>query len=294
MPGRPKKKRWMDGCLHGRAFRISPYDNPSSHRSLFTVHHVALSFPPHRPGRSLRRMDAVPSNDEHQMDHLDTPNPSSISPAALQRHSVPETLFNHSDTTHNAASTIQSEDHHPRPSTSAPPDKSLFTFDDNSMELQDLKKSDDIASANSSHPGPTTLLVPTYAPDGHDEDGYMNSLPPPPPYDLKIEDLTIGVPTPASHLPIPLPSFLLKKASHEHGKTIVRNVSASCASGEMLAMYVRRLVALSPANIHFSLASAAREAERPLSSTLSLEGWPIFLSKAGTFLPDQLRQFPGY
>jgi hypothetical protein len=69
----------------------------------------------------------------------------------------------------------------------------------------------------------------------------MLTLPPPSSYDLRVSSLTIGAPqaTPVLPLPIPIPIpsfFLPKKAESEGRKTIVRDVSVKCASGEMLAM----------------------------------------------------------
>ncbi|KAG8923585.1 hypothetical protein FRC00_006062 [Tulasnella sp. 408] len=65
----------------------------------------------------------------------------------------------------------------------------------------------------------------------------MTFLPPPPPFDLEIEDLTIGVPTSSGGLPI-LGKFFNKPAEDADGqpRAIVRDVSATCASGEMLAI----------------------------------------------------------
>ncbi|KAG8848451.1 hypothetical protein FRB96_001237 [Tulasnella sp. 330] len=71
---------------------------------------------------------------------------------------------------------------------------------------------------------------------------HMNATPlfsvaPPPPYNLIMEDLTIGVPSSTS---IPLPSVLKKRftkpATDSEPKTIVREVSATCANGEMLVI----------------------------------------------------------
>lgn len=106
---------------------------------------------------------------------------------------------------------------------------------------------DEIKAQNQAMSRPQDLLqvpslVPNFVPD--ESENYMNSLPPPPPFDLEIEDLTIGVPSSSS---TKLPSFtkkLFKKgdaAPQEH-KTIVRNVSTSCASGEVLAMWVHSLL----------------------------------------------------
>jgi len=61
-------------------------------------------------------------------------------------------------------------------------------------------------------------------------------LPSPPAYDLTIHSLSIGVPPPA-RLPVPIPAFLKKKSySSELEQNILRDVDASCANGEMLAM----------------------------------------------------------
>lgn len=98
------------------------------------------------------------------------------------------------------------------------------------VELDDLKPS------NASH-SPRDMLNATLLPHIDVEDNYMTSLPPPPPFDLEIEDLTIGVPTSSGGLPI-FGKFFAKPAEDADGqpKAIVRNVSATCASGEMLAM----------------------------------------------------------
>lgn len=67
------------------------------------------------------------------------------------------------------------------------------------------------------------------------------SLPPPQPFDMIIHGLSIGAPPPSVMLPlpipVPIPKFLRSKKSRQEGlKTIIRNVSAVCRSGEMLAM----------------------------------------------------------
>lgn len=77
-----------------------------------------------------------------------------------------------------------------------------------------------------------------YEPEVDDD---LLSVAPPPQYDLVIDNLTIGVPS-ALPIPIPIPKSLKRKFSKpsEHVKeprSIVRDVSATCASGEMLAMY---------------------------------------------------------
>ncbi|KAG8903628.1 hypothetical protein FRB99_002933 [Tulasnella sp. 403] len=74
--------------------------------------------------------------------------------------------------------------------------------------------------------------APTFLPSDLNDDNYMISLPPPPPYNLQIQQLTIGVP-PSASLSLP---FLKSHHSAEQPRPIVRNVSASCASGEMLAI----------------------------------------------------------
>lgn len=72
----------------------------------------------------------------------------------------------------------------------------------------------------------------------------LSSLPPPPPFDLRVVNLTVGAPPSSQYLPlpipIPIPKFLLKNANEidSRPKTILQNVDAECQSGEMLAMYV--------------------------------------------------------
>src|ERR1700733_10737261 len=72
----------------------------------------------------------------------------------------------------------------------------------------------------------------------------LSSLPPPPPFDLRVVNLTVGAPPPSHYLPlpipIPIPKFLLKNTNETDSrpKTILQNVDAECLSGEMLAMYV--------------------------------------------------------
>lgn len=73
---------------------------------------------------------------------------------------------------------------------------------------------------------------------------YLNLVPPPVPFDLIIDRLSVGVPSPSSHGL----SKLFRKAfpkrntvDSEQGpamtrKTIVRDVSATCRTGHMLAM----------------------------------------------------------
>ncbi|KAF8310725.1 P-loop containing nucleoside triphosphate hydrolase protein [Clavulina sp. PMI_390] len=69
----------------------------------------------------------------------------------------------------------------------------------------------------------------------------LSSLPPPPPFDLVVRDLTVGVPPPAQYLPlpipIPVPSFLRKQNDQPgSSKAILTNISAECNAGEMLAI----------------------------------------------------------
>ncbi|KAJ7226045.1 P-loop containing nucleoside triphosphate hydrolase protein, partial [Mycena pura] len=68
------------------------------------------------------------------------------------------------------------------------------------------------------------------------ESGLILSLPPPKPYSLTVNALTIGVPASQKHrLSIPLP-FLRAKKQADVGQTIVRAASGSCGAGEMLAI----------------------------------------------------------
>lgn len=90
------------------------------------------------------------------------------------------------------------------------------------------------------NPGTVTPTKHTPMDDRH---ALLLSLPPPPPFDLSIEDISIGVPPPQHFLPlpvsIPVPSFLLGANKHDNSdKTIIRNVSVSCGSGEILALCV--------------------------------------------------------
>ena len=72
----------------------------------------------------------------------------------------------------------------------------------------------------------------------------LSSLPPPPPFNLRIVNLTVGAPLPSQYLPlpvpIPVPKFLLKRISESdtRPKSIIQDVCAECQAGEMLAMYV--------------------------------------------------------
>ena len=86
----------------------------------------------------------------------------------------------------------------------------------------------------------------TITPKGHapvdDRHALLHSLPPPPPFDLSIKDLSIGVPPPQHFLPlpvpIPVPRFLGANRNDDSDKTIICDVSASCGSGEILALCV--------------------------------------------------------
>ncbi|KAF7319864.1 ABC transporter domain-containing protein [Mycena kentingensis (nom. inval.)] len=65
--------------------------------------------------------------------------------------------------------------------------------------------------------------------------GLILSLPPPKPYSLTINNLTIGAPT--SKAPISIPFLKRKKTEAEDGpRTIVRDASGTCGAGEMLAI----------------------------------------------------------
>ncbi|KAG8931848.1 hypothetical protein FRC02_002035 [Tulasnella sp. 418] len=121
-----------------------------------------------------------------------------------------------------------------------------------SIELKDLEsrysahmQAHDITPAVSGVSGeakyPPTSLLRNITTDMASKD-IINSLPPPPPYNLSVEELTIGVPPPKPVLPlpipIPIPEFLRKKAQNSEAplRHIVRNISAKCDSGEMLAI----------------------------------------------------------
>lgn len=73
----------------------------------------------------------------------------------------------------------------------------------------------------------------------------LSTLPPPPPFNLRVVNLTVGAPPPSQYLPlpipIPIPKFLQKGGRSESDtdtrpKTILQDVSAECHAGEMLAM----------------------------------------------------------
>lgn len=88
---------------------------------------------------------------------------------------------------------------------------------------------------------PRIVISKKHAPPD-DRHALLPSLPSPPPFDLCIEDLSIGVPLPQHFLPlpvpIPIPSFLGTKGNDNSNKTIIRNVSITCDSGEILALCV--------------------------------------------------------
>ncbi|KAJ7456457.1 P-loop containing nucleoside triphosphate hydrolase protein [Mycena latifolia] len=73
------------------------------------------------------------------------------------------------------------------------------------------------------------------------EPGLILSLPPPKPYSLIINDLTIGAPPSLESIPlgpvsVPIPSFVRPKKQADGGATIVRRASGTCGAGEMLAI----------------------------------------------------------
>ncbi|QRV93619.1 ABC transporter [Ceratobasidium sp. AG-Ba] len=69
----------------------------------------------------------------------------------------------------------------------------------------------------------------------------LQTLPPPPAYNLRVDGLTIAVPPPRQSLPLPipvsLPRWMTKSTDGDDGpKTIIRDVSLRCDSGEMMAI----------------------------------------------------------
>ncbi|QRW07787.1 ABC transporter [Ceratobasidium sp. AG-Ba] len=69
----------------------------------------------------------------------------------------------------------------------------------------------------------------------------LQTLPPPPAYHLHVDGLTIAVPPPRQALPLPfplsLPQWVTKSGDGDDGpKTIIRDVSLRCDSGEMMAI----------------------------------------------------------
>lgn len=90
---------------------------------------------------------------------------------------------------------------------------------------------------DSSIPGNVDVDDLALDPMNHMNETPLFSVAPPPPYDLVMDDLTIGVPSSTS---IPLPNALKKRfskpAADTEPKTIVRDVSVTCANGEMLVM----------------------------------------------------------
>ena len=87
--------------------------------------------------------------------------------------------------------------------------------------------------------GTVTSQKPASVEDRH---ALFHSLPPPPPFALSIEDLSIGVPPHQHYLPlpvpVPVPSILGVNGADNSDQTIIRNVSAFCGSGEILALCV--------------------------------------------------------
>ncbi|KAJ7293859.1 P-loop containing nucleoside triphosphate hydrolase protein [Mycena rebaudengoi] len=80
--------------------------------------------------------------------------------------------------------------------------------------------------------------MPTMPTQSDVEPGLILSLPPPKPYSLTINNLTIGIPTAKERTavgPLPIPKFLRKKVP-DGPTTIVREASGTCNAGEMLAI----------------------------------------------------------
>ncbi|KAG8951402.1 hypothetical protein FRC04_006173 [Tulasnella sp. 424] len=144
--------------------------------------------------------------------------------APANRESLVETVISHNDLQENNNTLNDS------PSSTHQRTRTNDKDGGEDVELDDLKPSNASQS-------PKDMLNATLLPHIDVEDNYMTSLPPPPPFDLEIEDLTIGVPTSSGGFPI-LGKFFSKPAEDADGqpKSIVRNVSATCASGEMLAI----------------------------------------------------------
>lgn len=111
------------------------------------------------------------------------------------------------------------------------------------VELSDTKSWRSMPQETSGN-APAALSSPlrteTIASAGNQAD-ILSSLPPPPPFDLRVTNLTVGVPPPSHYLPlpipIPIPAFLRKKTPDDtRPKAILTDVSAECHAGEMLAM----------------------------------------------------------
>lgn len=73
------------------------------------------------------------------------------------------------------------------------------------------------------------------------QENIIYTLPPPPAFNLDIQDLTIGIPRAEHYLPlpvaIPVPKWFTKEKETPFKKSyIIQNVSASCGSGEVLAV----------------------------------------------------------
>jgi len=173
------------------------------------------------------------------------------------RQSVAETLI---DETYHPTSTTASQS---TPTTNDPTSQQLSAKADADLEGVELNvlsptprpsyQKPDITLGSSNPAADEGLLHPTMVQTllrtgSMTEDMLMMSLPPPPPFDMIVENLTIGVPLENKELPLPFPVpvptvvknwFRKKKEGGEEGPgVIVKNVSTRCASGEMLAMYV--------------------------------------------------------
>ncbi|KAF8305817.1 hypothetical protein DL93DRAFT_2232864 [Clavulina sp. PMI_390] len=97
------------------------------------------------------------------------------------------------------------------------------------------------AARTSSDDSPTILVQLTSRDKTKHANDVLSTLPPPPPFDLLVRDLTVGIPPPAQYLPlpipIPVPTFLRQEVDQQGGsKAILTNISAECNAGEMLAI----------------------------------------------------------
>lgn len=160
--------------------------------------------------------------------------PGSPTPDRLRvpanRESLVETVYAHDTSEGKAADTVDVDRAQHLPSRPVP------INDDNAEELE----LDDLKRTHTSNPSPKGILTTTLLRNDIEDDTYMISLPPPPPFDLEIDDLTIGVPSSSGGIPL-LGRLFPKQASEDDAalpNTIVKNVSAICSSGEMLAMWV--------------------------------------------------------